>query len=112
MNKNHLLILAFIGISFLSAAQEKSPKSVRTEPNGVMVYEAQGNESVTPITILSNPTKSMNDWSLEECENALYYIELKIQALKTAQNNAVSIKEYEAQKKLIQERVVLLNAKN
>lgn len=112
--KNKLLLIIFTTtISCISIAQEKSElKLVRVESNGVQVYEASGNETfVSNENEQISPTRTLNDWDVEECENALYYIGLKIEKMKENEGNEHLILEYEAQIVLINERLNSLNSK-
>lgn len=113
MKKKLLFFFLFVGGTFYSNAQEKTPlKLVRTEPNGIQVYEASGNETLISNEQLNSPSRNLNDWNLEECENALYFVGLKIERMKENEGNELQIQEYEAQKVLIQDRMKTLNSKN
>lgn len=112
MKKSLFIFLILAGGTFYSAAQEKSSsKLVRTEANGIQVYEATGNETVVPNELVISPTRTINDWNMEECENALYFIDLKIEKMKENEGNENQILEYEAQKVLINERMNSLTSK-
>ncbi len=86
---------------FTSGAQEKN-EPIRIDSNGVKVFQAEGIENAThlsekPSSIESNSQRNIKDWNLEECENALYYIDLKINSLVEEGGNFEAIKEYELQ---------------
>lgn len=98
--KLRLLLICFsVGGSFYYSAQENSKsKLVRTESNGVQVYEAQGNEA--PVSIANpqqnNVVRTVSEWDLEECDNSLYFIQLKIESLKEQSNSAMEIEKLQA----------------
>ena len=109
----HILLLLFISGCFAVSSQTVSKnKPVRIETNGVQVYEAIGNENSLiinePLAVVS---KTINDWSLVECQDALYYIDLKIQLLKDSGVEFDQIDFYEQQKNLINERKLFLMSK-
>jgi len=105
--KLRLLLICFsIGGSLYSSAQENSKsKLVRTESNGVQVFEAQGNE-VPALNANSQEItvgRTISDWDLEECDNSLYFIQLKIESLKEQSNSALEIEK-------LQEMVIQINS--
>lgn len=106
MKKKILVVFLLACGSYNSFAQEKSQLIlVRTEPNGVQVYESVGNEGKAENIQVNTPVRSMNDWNLEECENALYFIRLKISSMKENEGNELFIQDYEAQIVQINEKI-------
>lgn len=83
-------IRGFIVISFFTAnvgsivAQEISPSVlIKTETNGVNVYQSNGYESkpATVITTKTDTNNSVQDWTLEDCKYNLSIIESKMEVL-------------------------------
>lgn len=107
-----LLALMIMSGSLALHAQEKSQSNyVRTEPNGVQVYQATGVE-----TTLSQKGQAINspltisDWDQVACESALYYIQLKQELLIGKEDAAEQNKYYEEQKGLINTRLKQLTS--
>lgn len=99
-------------------AQEKSSselKLTKTESNGVLVYEAPGNKNpeVVQNSVSSEPRseRTIADWDLEECENVLYHIDLKIEKLKETESETETeqLDLYQAQRAAIIARIELLS---
>lgn len=106
MKRELLLVFLFVGGTYsLYAQQTAQLKLVRTEPNGVQVFESTGVEKNQISETVNPPSRSMNDWNKEECENALYFINLKIDKMKETEGNELLIQDYEAQKARINERM-------
>ena len=108
-----LLLLLFTSGCFAVSSQTASQNQpVRIESNGVQVFEAIGNENTIitnePLAVVS---KTINDWNLVECQDALYYIDLKIQLLKESGVDLDQMAFYEQQKNLINERKQFLMSK-
>jgi len=113
MKKKILFIFLFVSKAFFTFSQtQNSHILVRTESNGVQVYESVGNESLSEISFTNIPVKTLSEWNLEECENALYYIGLKIEETIVFGANEFEFQEYEAQKILIYERINSLSLNN
>lgn len=107
-----LLALMLMSGSLALYAQEKTESNyVRTEPNGIQVYQATGVE-----TTLSQKNQAINspltisDWDQAACESALYYIQLKQELLIGKEDAAERSKYYEEQKALINARLKELNS--
>ena len=101
-----LLLLLFTSACFAVSSQiTHENQLVRIEPNGVQVYEAKGNENSSVIN--QNPVivqKTINDWTLVECQDALYFIDLKIESIKESGVDLAQIAIYEEEKSEIVER--------
>ncbi len=113
MNRLILLLLAVLGSSALYA-QEKSTtelKLSKTESNGIQVYEAPGNKNPGATPIQTPAERTINDWNLEECENALYYLDLKIEKSKEYEGEpeVEQRKHYEIQRQAILARIQVLS---
>ncbi len=72
--------LIFIGL-FVCASQTLGHSQTNTTqlPNGVVVHQAQGVEGVQkPKVIEQTPVRTMQDWTLPECIDALTHLEMKL----------------------------------
>lgn len=90
--KKMLLILGWaLSHSYFSAGQEVAPpKLLKVEQNGVKTYVAQGYESENNSTnteSVEQPIRSLHDFSIEEIENIIYGINLKLADLEGGQNS-------------------------
>jgi len=111
--KNKYLTLIFVLISGFTYSQKKEHPTkgtiLRVEPNGVVVYKPIDVEQT--LGIISKPAsevkkevhkpKTINDLSLEELKEMLYYLELKIDNTDYYQD----LINYSEQKKLITDRI-------
>ncbi len=76
-------------------------KAQTTQPNGVIVNEAIGVEGkILPQTKIESVTRTINDWNLAECIDALHVLELKINEASTEEKIS-----YSNQIELIKERM-------
>lgn len=76
-------------------------KAQTTQSNGVVVNEAIGVEGkVLPLTNNQSIKRSINDWNLAECIDALHFLELKINEVSAEESNA-----YVDQVELIRARI-------
>ena len=105
--KSTLITLSILCV-FTSSAQDKS-EPTRIESNGVKVYQAIGVEDSSVQTYQSvtqelNPVRNLEDWNLEDCENALYYIDLKINSLVEEEGSVEEIEKYIVQIAAIETR--------
>lgn len=108
--KRILLLLGscFACSCFIFSQEVVSPKLVSVESNGVKTYSAEGFESQSASENTSNeslerPVRTMNDYSLEEIDNQLYSVDLKLEHVKASQNQ-YAIDEYEKIKTQLLER--------
>jgi hypothetical protein len=64
-------------------------------PNGVVVHQAQGVESITaPVKNQPVKIRSVEDWTLSECMDALPFLEIKLnEALPTDRERYLHEKE-------------------
>jgi len=98
-----------------SYSQEKKEGTVlRVEPNGVVVYKPIDVEQtlrIKPKDISytkeekASP-KTIDNLPLEELEEMLYYINLKMETITDIEDNNEDIKNYEKQKRLIEEKIL------
>lgn len=97
-----------------SYSQEKKEETIiRVEPNGVVVHKSIGVEQT--LNIKPEPTisttkretspKTLDDFSLEELEEMLYYIDLKIENVSDTEDYDESIRNYVRQKGMIEEKI-------
>jgi len=102
----------------ISYSQEKKESTIlRVEPNGVVIYKPIDVEQTLGIKSkeISHtkeekaPPKTIDDFSLEELEEILYYINLKMETIPNIEDNADDIKNYVAQKRLIEEKILKAN---
>lgn len=72
--------LIFIGL-FVCASHTLGHSQTNTTqlPNGVVVHQAQGVEGAQkPKVIEQVPVRTIQDWTLPECIDALAYVEMKL----------------------------------
>ena len=112
MNQKTLILLMTFG-TFNLFGQESSPtpKHIKTESNGIQIFEAPGNHNKVTQPLDSPESSAIKDWSLEECENALYYVDLKIENSKEndSEIEREQLELYETQKSAIIARIKLLS---
>lgn len=107
MKMKLLLFPMLLSGSFALQAQEKSQSNyVRTEPNGVQVFQATGVEATPPqVEQVKTTPSAIADWDKAACENALYFIQLKQELLIGKEDGAERNIYYEEQKVLINARL-------
>lgn len=105
-NKKTLIFLSFLLFTFFGFSQnrknETELKVVKTTETGVNVYESGGVEGFrkepanvpTPV----REVKPISEWSMEECDNALYGVNLKITALENGGSPETDIEGYRKMK--------------
>ncbi|WP_300665901.1 hypothetical protein [Fluviicola sp.] len=79
--------LIFIGL-FVCASHTLGHSQTNTTqlPNGVVVHQAQGVEGAQkPKVIEQVPVRTMQDWTLPECIDALTYVEMKLNEAASSQ---------------------------
>ncbi len=112
---NFYLLLAFLTFSNLSFSQKNNTelKLIKTNETGIQVYESGGvegfkksedNRQNSPIE-----RKPISEWTMEECDNVLYSVNLKINALEKEGFPESEIAEYRKSKTEILQRKDLLS---
>lgn len=106
MIKKYLSMIFFLMISFFVYSQEnKQVHYLRTEQNGIQVYESTGVERNTlTASVVERKVKTIADWSLDDCDNALYFLGLKIESVKQEAGNQEQLQLYLKEKERIEER--------
>jgi uncharacterized protein YqiB (DUF1249 family) len=114
MKKCYVLIAALF-FTLASQAQEakKSGKVVRTEPNGIVVYEAQGVEAVEEVRVVPQPivrqeAPKFSELTVPELEERLRHTDAKL-AKAIEDENAEAVERYTAGREEVLERIKLLN---
>ncbi len=75
----------------------------------VIIIQAQGVPNPTYTKIVTNPNRTISDWNLAECYDALRMIEEKINHIsKEDENYTATIKFYVEEKIKIQQQIDLL----
>ncbi len=112
------MLAASLMFAVVCQAQEgksSDPKLVRTESNGVMIYEAQGVEKVEKLPLKPQVERQAAPTFLEltvpELEERLYHINLKLQLAKDKED-AEGIATYEEHVKQTTERIQALKNGN
>lgn len=94
-------------VAFLVPLTGSSQTTTETLPNGVLVHQANGVAN-TPVQSLEIPKmRTMEDWSLAECVDALRAVEIKL--------NEASDEDrpyYEGEKEKLVARIALLKNVN
>jgi hypothetical protein len=90
--------------------QEKTQSNyVRTESNGIQVYQSEGVETTLPqVEEIKTAPTTIDNWDKGACESALNYIQLKQELLIGKEDAAEQNNYYEEQKALIMARLKLL----
>lgn len=110
-----LIVLSF-AVSLVSFGQTSTVRYVRTEPNGVQVYESIGNEGVLKqdYSVPASPAKrEVEDFNLSECRDAIYHIDNKIEVVKAAPDNPERkerLDTYEKWKRRVLDRIEVLTS--
>jgi len=110
-----LFVLSFV-VSYASFGQTTTVRYVRTEPNGVQVYESIGNEGVLKqdYSVSASPVKKeIEEFSLSECKDAIYHIDNKIQAIRATPDSPERkeiLDAYEKGKKRVLDRIEALTS--
>lgn len=105
MKKKYFIVVALV-ITFSSYSQEQ--KILRTEPNGVIVYkpiDVETTQGIVKEEFKTNASRSINDFTLEELTNMLYYVNLKIKNIEETSENASSLDSYIEQRQQIRKRI-------
>lgn len=97
MTKKYPLIVFFLLFSvFLYSQENEQVKFLYTAPNGVRVYESTGVQSEKKVLKTTEvKTRTVSEWSLDDCNNALYYIDLKINEVKDNPEATDQLKAYQ-----------------
>jgi hypothetical protein len=87
---------------------ETELKLIKTSESGIQVYESGGVEGFKKIEIERQNTpkivKPISEWTIEECDNALYGLNSKISALEKEGFPESEIAEYRKSKTEILQR--------
>lgn len=103
-----LIVACMCAIASYGQESKSSGKVVRTEPNGVVVYEAKGvqgksNRKVAaPVVRSSAPT--LDELSLEELKERLYHIEQKLEKAQE-DGNSEDVSRYKEARKTVVSRI-------
>ncbi len=97
-------LLVWCGCCALSISASAQNASQTTQPNGVVVHESIGVEGkveqTTPVTIV----RTIDDWSLAECIDAMTFVDIKL-----IEASDEDKPRYLEQKAVIQKRIDSLN---
>jgi hypothetical protein len=110
-----LFIFSFM-VSCASFGQTSTVRYVRTEPNGVQVYESIGNEGVLKqdYSVPSSPAKrEIEEFSLSECREAIHHIDSKIEVIKATPDGPErkeKLDTYEKGRKRVLDRIEVLTS--
>lgn len=114
MKKIYFILLCCSCFSISYSQEKKEGTVLRVEPNGVVVYKVIDVEQTLGIKSkdISDTKeekispKTIDDFSLEELEEMLYYINLKMKTITDIENTEEDIKNYEEQKRMIEEKTL------
>lgn len=111
MMKN-LLLIFFAFICGQSFAQQVSPSQARqvSVENGVVNYETAGVEGfVSPQAEPQAVVKPVTEWDLQQCNDALFSIDLKLQAA-VERGDQESVSQYQdAKNEVLARKAILIN---
>lgn len=109
--KNTCIFSVFVFVASSYYAQNGSEtRQVTTQSNGVIVHESAGNEGFVPVLTTSavQQVRSIDEWTLAECIDALRVIDEKIEQTGTSEQERPSREAYFQQKTLIEKRKAAL----
>lgn len=97
--------------------QTNSPANIEqthykvTSENGIVIYKSAGVEGVTRTSEVISPpvNQSISNWDLQQCNDALYYIGLKIEKSISEDDNE-SVEKYLEEKRKVLERKSMLTS--
>ncbi len=108
MKKHIIVIISFMGV-WVSYSQEKEASAIlRVEPSGVVVHKPVGVENsvdATSVSIQKNPIRTIDDFSVKELENMLFYANLKLEKVKDDGGAEEDMLYYEEQRQLIEDKL-------
>lgn len=94
-------------VSFLVPLSGSSQTTTKTQPNGVVVHLASGVEN-TPVQSPESPkVRTMDDWSLAECIDALHALDIKLNEASDEDRSY-----YEGEREKLVARITLLKNAN
>lgn len=103
--KKACYLFAFLCLTTASFGQNTGQtKQVKTQSNGVVVHESAGNEGVYVASEPKVVVRTIQDWTLPECIDALNVIQEKLIMLEGSE-------EYETAKVAILEQQALIEAR-
>jgi hypothetical protein len=108
--KNTCIFSVFVFVASSYYAQNGSEtRQVTTQSNGVIVHVSAGNEGFVPAAASSaQPVRSIDEWTLPECIDALRVIDEKIEQTGTSEQERPAREAYFQQKTLIEKRKAAL----
>mgnify|MGYP003407422216 FL=1 len=108
MKKKYFIVIALV-MTFSSYSQDQ--KILRTEPNGVVVYkpiDVETTQGIVKEDFKTNPSRSINDLTVEELNDMLYYLNLKIKSIEQTTENASSLDSYIEERQQVRKRIQTL----
>lgn len=99
MKKSILVCLVVWSLPVIGHSQTNSTQL----PNGVVVHESVGVEGVVVKSENQVTTRSVDDWNLAECIDAMRFIDLKL-----AESDDTEKEKYRSAKLLLQKRIDFL----
>ena len=103
--KNTCILAVFVTIAAFSFAQNGSrTKQVSIQSNGVVVHQSAGNEGFTEPVYDQPEIRTLEDWTLPECIDALRAIDEKIAILGNSEEDRSQLTQYQAQRVLVEQR--------
>lgn len=113
MKRIHLAVISLMCGVFAYSQEKNSGTILRVEPSGIVVYKPVDmeqtlgikSEAVVPVTeerIV--PVRTLDDLSVEELEERLYYIELKLEKA-INEDNTDDIIRYKEEKQQTEARI-------
>ena len=103
--KNTGALSVFVFTAVLSYAQNGSEtRQVTTQSNGVVVHESAGNEGFILSQTSGTQVRTIEDWTLPECIDALQQLADKISALGSSEEDLRTLQSYTEQQLIIEKR--------
>lgn len=103
--KNTCILAVFVTIAAFSFSQNGSrTKQVSIQSNGVVVHQSAGNEGFVEPVYTQSEVRTLEDWTLPECIDALHAIDEKMALLGTSEEDRAQLAQYQAQRVLVEQR--------
>lgn len=109
MKRRYITVISIMFACFSYAQEKGSGTILRVEPNGVVVHKPVDvehtlgikPEPVSPKEKKARPVRTLEDLSLEELEERLYHIDLKMENSEPSDD----FNRYKEQKQLTEDRI-------
>ena len=117
MIRKLLIFLAVFTCGLINAQQQTIPEGVRqvSVQNGFVIYESAGVEGFqpaqtgTPAEALAPVVKPISEWGMQECNEALYFIDLKLPVVTETDDQEAIARYVQAKSEILARKAILTN---